>query len=97
MEQPGIDSKSRESCILDAIEQFVCEKRKLLQDKDDLDCQIKDGLKPHGRSWKPLYELFMPLQLFPIAHFEQLLQERLKKDLVRSKDDKNTYGGIHDT
>ena len=66
MKQPDIDGKSNEACILDAIEQFVCEKRKLLQDKDDLDHQIKDGLKTHGRSWKPLYELFEPLGLLPI-------------------------------
>ena len=66
MKQPDIDGKSNEACILDAIEQFVCEKRKRLQDKDDLGRQIKDGLNAHGRSWKPLYELFEPLGLLPI-------------------------------
>ena len=66
MKQPDIDDKSSEACILDVIEQFVCEKRKLLQDRGDLERQIKDRLKTHGRSWKPLYELFEPLGLLPI-------------------------------
>ena len=52
--------------MLDAIEQFVRDKRISLLHREDLACQIDDGLKAHGRSWKTLYELFKPMGLLPI-------------------------------
>lgn len=63
--KPDIESESNSACILNAVEQFISDKRKSLQNQEDLARQIKDGLKKHGRSWKPLYELFEPLRLLP--------------------------------
>ena len=59
------DSMSNEACVLDAIEQFIRDKRISLQHKEDLARQINAGLKLHGRSWLPLYELFEPMRLLP--------------------------------
>ena len=60
------DIKSDEACMLDAIEQFIRDKRTAVQYKEDLTRRIKESRSGQGRSWGPLYELFKPMGLLPI-------------------------------
>jgi len=66
MKTLDINSNPNESCLLDAIEQFVRDWKTAARHKEDLALRIKEGLVKHGRSWSPLYELFSPMGLLPV-------------------------------
>ena len=52
--------------MLDAVDRFIAEQRAVLQHLEDLSRQVNEGVKTHGRSWMPLYDLFEPMGLLPI-------------------------------
>lgn len=66
MQQPVTKNKLKDIQMLDAVEHFIAGQRTALQHREDLSQQVNEGVKVHGRSWKPLYELFEPMGLLPI-------------------------------
>ena len=66
MRQPVTKNELKAIHMLDAVEHFIAEQRTALQHREDLSQQVNEGVKVHGRSWKPLYELFEPMGLLPV-------------------------------